>query len=138
MTDATIEMPDGRTLGYGDYGDPADVPVLWCHGGPGSRMEAKLAAPAAAARGFRLIGIDRPGYGLSTPRPGRSIEACVPDILAVADAVGADAFYVVGVSTGGAYAAATAAIAPERVLGAVLACALTDMRDEQARKAMTT
>ena len=136
MTDATIELPDGRTLGYADYGNPGDTAVLWCHGGPGSRLEAKPAGPVLASKGLRVVGIDRPGYGLSTPRPGRSIESCVPDILAVADAIGADEFYVVGVSTGGAYATATAAVAPERVRGAVLACALSDMRNEAAKKAM--
>jgi pimeloyl-ACP methyl ester carboxylesterase len=136
MSDATLEMPDGRTVGYADFGSAGDTVVLWCHGGPGSRLEAKFGAPAASALGFRIVGIDRPGYGLSTPRPGRSIEACVPDILAVADAVGADRFITVGVSTGCPYALATAAIAPDRVIGVVVACGLTDMRDEAANKLM--
>ncbi|MEY2425984.1 MAG: hypothetical protein QOI61_1556 [Actinomycetota bacterium] len=136
MSDATLEMPDGRTVGYADFGNAGDTVVLWCHGGPGSRMEGKFTAPEASALGFRIVGIDRPGYGLSTPRPGRSIEACVPDILAVADALGADRFITVGVSTGCPYALATAAIAPDRVIGAIVACGLTDMQDEASNKLM--
>lgn len=134
--DQTLELPDGRSLGYSDFGPADGVPVLWCHGGPGSRMEAASLAATATELGQRIIGFDRPGYGLSTPRPGRSIEACVPDTLALADHLGLDTFYIVGVSTGGAYALSTAAIAPNRVLGVVACCALTDMRDEEAKAKM--
>jgi pimeloyl-ACP methyl ester carboxylesterase len=134
MTETTIGLPDGRTLGYADYGPETGVAVLWFHGGPGSRFEPKSVAPAAAERGQRLIGFDRPGYGLSTPRPGRSIEACVPDTLALADHLGIETFYAVGVSTGGAYALSTAAIAPDRVLGVVACCALTNLRNVDVKK----
>ncbi|MEY2397452.1 MAG: hypothetical protein QOJ00_626 [Actinomycetota bacterium] len=137
MTDETLQLPDGRTIGYRDYGPADGAPVLWCHGGPGSRMEPRTVSAAASEVGQRIIGFDRPGYGLSTPRPGRTIESVVPDHVALADHLGVDAFYAVGVSTGGAYALATAAIAPERVLGVVACCALTDMRNEEARAAMT-
>jgi pimeloyl-ACP methyl ester carboxylesterase len=62
----TIRLADGRVTGFIDYGPATAVPVLWCHGGPGSRLEPAAFAPIAAAEGFRLIGIDRPGYGRST------------------------------------------------------------------------
>ncbi len=137
MAEGTIDLPDGRILGYADFAPDAPHAVLWSHGGPGSRLEPKIAGEQAAELGLRIIGVDRPGYGLSTPRPGRSIEACVPDILAVADHLGIDQFHVVGVSTGGAYSLATAAIAPSRVKGVVVCCGLTDMRDEEARASMT-
>ena len=86
-TRATLTMPDGRTVGYADFGPADGTPVIWCHGGPGSRLEPMQVAPEAAAAGFRMIGVDRPGYGLSTPRPGRSIADWVPDGLAVLDAL---------------------------------------------------
>jgi pimeloyl-ACP methyl ester carboxylesterase len=117
-----------------DYGPADGTPVLWCHGGPGSRFEPKATAAAASALGQRLVGFDRPAYGLSTPRPGRSIESCVPDTLALADHLGIEQFYAVGVSTGGAYALSTAAIAPDRVLGVVACCALTDLRNADIKK----
>ena len=100
----TILTPDRRTIGYDDYGPDDGVPVLWCHGGPGSRFEPMWLQDDAAAAGLRLVGIDRPGYGNSTPRPGRSIADGVADVLAVADHLAIDAFVTVGVSTGGAYA----------------------------------
>lgn len=128
VTEHETEAGDGRTIAFSDYGPEDGVPVLWNHGGPGSRLEPQLAAKAARAAGLRLIGIDRPGYGGSTPLPGRSIGGWAADALAVADALELKEFMVVGVSTGGAYAVATAAAAPERVIGLVTACAMTDQQ----------
>src|SRR5215831_2820481 len=119
----TLTVADGRTVGFVDYGPSNGAAVLWCHGGPGSRIEPAALAPVAASAGFRVIGIDRPGYGKSTPKPGRSIADWVPDGLAVADVLGIDAFIAVGCSTGGAYALALAARAPQRVRAVVACCA---------------
>ena len=130
MADGTITAADGRTVGFADYGPPDATAVLWCHGGPGSRLEPKGLEAFAGPMGFRLIGIDRPGYGLSSPKPGRSIADWVPDGLAVADHLGVDRFVAVGCSTGGAYSLALAALAPDRVLGAIPTCGLTDMRSD--------
>ena len=137
MDDGTITRPDGRTVGYATGGAPDGVGVLWCHGGPGSRLEPSELTGAAAAAGLLLVGIDRPGYGRSTPQPGRTIASWVPDALAVADHVGIDRFVTVGVSTGGSYAVALAALAPDRVLGAVPCGGMTDMRNEAVRATMS-
>jgi pimeloyl-ACP methyl ester carboxylesterase len=134
--DERIELPDGRTVGYADYGTRAETAVLWCHGGPGSRLEPQALAPVARAAGLRLIGIDRPGYGHSSPWPGRTVAQWVPDALAVVDHLGIDRFVCVGVSTGGAYALALASKS-ERVLGVVACCALTDMRWAEGKAMMT-
>lgn len=135
--DATIELADGRPVGFATYGRPDGTAVLWCHGGPGSRMEPAHLGAEAAAAGLLLIGIDRPGYGNSAPDPGRTIAGWVPDALTVADELGAGRFVAVGESTGGAYALALAALVPDRVLGAVACCAMTDMRWQQARCTMS-
>ncbi len=113
MKDDQLPLPDGRTVGYADYGSPEHTAVLWCHGGPGSRLEPQALAANASKAGLRLIGIDRPGYGRSTPQPGRTIGSWTPQALAVADRLGIERFAVVGVSTGGAYALALAANAPQ-------------------------
>lgn len=135
--DQTLCLSDGRTVGFVDYGAPADAAVLWCHGGPGSRLEPAFLQQDAIDNGLRIIGIDRPGYGLSTACPGRSIADWVSDALAVADHLGIESFVTVGVSTGGAYALATASIAPGRVLGVVACCSMTDMRDPVCRATMS-
>jgi hypothetical protein len=69
MANHQVQAADSRTLCFADYGDPSSVEVLCCHGGPGSRMEAKRSAELASAAGFRLIGIDWPGYGAASRRP---------------------------------------------------------------------
>jgi pimeloyl-ACP methyl ester carboxylesterase len=137
VADHTIELPDGRTVGFADYGPSDGTPALWCHGGPGSRLEPLQVASAAVDAGFRLIGIDRPGYGLSRPLPERTIADWVPEALTVMDYLDIDQFFAVGVSTGGAYALALAADEPDRVLGVVACCALTDMRWTEARATMS-
>lgn len=131
----TILVADGREVGVCDYGSTKDVAVFWCHGGPGSRLEPAFLSEDAAAAGLRLVGFDRPGYGLSPPRPGRTIPDVVSDLIGVADALSIERFVTVGVSTGGAYALATAALHPERVLGVVACCSMTDMRFGPARSA---
>lgn len=124
-------------MGFADFGAPNGTPVLWCHGGPGSRLEAVSLGEQAAAAGLRIVGIDRPGYGKSTPLPERTIGAWPSDGLAVADHLGLERFAVVGVSTGGAYSLALAAAAPARVLGAIACCALTDMRWAEGKAGMS-
>jgi pimeloyl-ACP methyl ester carboxylesterase len=132
MKNGTITMNDGRTVAFADYGTPSQTAVVWCHGGPGTRHEPSFVADAAAAAGLRLIGIDRPGYGSSTPQPGRTIGGWVPDALAVIDHLGIDRFLALGASTGGAYALALASQSP-RVIGAIACCAVSDMRWEEGR-----
>ncbi|MEP7045234.1 MAG: alpha/beta hydrolase, partial [Ilumatobacteraceae bacterium] len=139
LLDQTITLSTGRRVGVADFGSASTTTtsVLWCHGGPGSRLEPAHVADAARAAGMRLIGIDRPGYGLSPPQPGRTIGDWVPEALEVADSLGIDRFVTVGVSSGGAFALAVAALAPERVLGVVSCCALTDMRNRSCRATMS-
>ena len=132
-----IGLASGRTVGFADYGIPDATAVLWCHGGPGSRLDPAYLRREASEAGLRIIGIDRPGYGLSAPQPGRTIAGWVPEALAVADHLGIGQFAAVGTSTGGAFALALAALAPERVLGVVACCSMTDMRWPKGRATMS-
>src|SRR5258708_7816370 len=126
-------MRDGRSVGFAEFGAENGAAVLWCHGGPGSRLEPVHLDASAAAAGVRIVGVDRPGYGLSTPLPGRTVSGWASDALAVADHLGMSEFVTVGVSTGGAYALAVAALAPGRVRGVVACCSMTDMRWQPGR-----
>ncbi len=62
---------------------------------------------------------DRPGYGGSTPAPGRDIASAAADVAAVADALGIARFAVMGHSGGGPHALACGALLPERVVAVV-------------------
>ena len=113
--DRTFRLADGRSLGYREFGNPDGHPVFLFHGIPGSRCGAEIVTEQAEQRGLRIIGVDRPGIGLSTFQPNRSFLDWPPDVLALADSLGLDRFGVVGNSGGAAYVAACAARFPERL-----------------------
>jgi hypothetical protein len=56
MQDQRIWLADGRVAGFADYGPAAATAVLWCHGGPGSRIEPAHLAAQATQAGLRIIG----------------------------------------------------------------------------------
>lgn len=111
----TLQLPDGRTLGYAEFGDPRGAPAFFFHGIPGSRLQAQSVDRQAARAGIRIIGVDRPGIGLSTFQPGRTFLDWPADMSVLADRLELDRFAVVGISGGGAYVAACAYSMPERV-----------------------
>lgn len=115
-----IVLRDGRDLGYAEYGDPDGIPVFYFHGSPGSRLEAGFLGDAAARGGVRLIGVDRPGYGLSSFRKHRRLLDWPEDVVQLADALGIERFAVAGLSGGGPHVAACARMIPERVLAAAI------------------
>jgi pimeloyl-ACP methyl ester carboxylesterase len=115
-----VSLRDGRVLAYEQYGDPAGFPVLNCHGGMSSRLDAAPAHEAALAKGVRLVSPDRPGMGLSTYQPGRRLLDWPHDVRELTAALGIEHFAVMGWSAGGPYAAACAARLGDRVTAAAL------------------
>ncbi|HEX3723151.1 MAG TPA: alpha/beta hydrolase, partial [Nitrolancea sp.] len=113
--DRTFRLNDGRLLGYREFGNPEGHPVFLFHGIPGSRRGAEIVTEQAAQRGLRIIGVDRPGIGLSTFQPDRTFLDWPPDVLSLANSLGFEQFAVVGNSGGAAYVAACAARFPERL-----------------------
>jgi pimeloyl-ACP methyl ester carboxylesterase len=115
-----IRARDGRTLhvqiGRGD----SERSVLVMHGTPGSSLLYGGWIEQATARDIRLVSYDRPGYGGSSPHPGRSVADCAGDVTAIADDLGVDRFGVWGWSGDGPYALACAAMLPDRVVAAAL------------------
>jgi len=115
-----VEVGDGRLLRVHDSAAGGDDPALvWHHGSPqtGALLEPVLAA--AARRGVRVVSYGRPGYGGSTPSPGRDVASAAGDVAAVADALGLSRLAVMGASGGAPHALACAALLPDRVVGAV-------------------
>jgi pimeloyl-ACP methyl ester carboxylesterase len=111
-----ISAADGRTLKVLEDGQPDGRAVFVLHGTPGARLLYGKHVTDARARGIRLIGYDRPGYGGSTRRPDRSVGDVAGDVAAIADALGIDRFGVWGHSGGGDPALACAALLPQRVV----------------------
>jgi pimeloyl-ACP methyl ester carboxylesterase len=119
--DGAIELPDGRLLGYAQYGDPDGDVILWFHGTPGARLQVPPEiGDEGTARGFRIISVERPGNGQSTPHLYRRIKHSARDIAAFADAMALDRFAIVGLSGGGPYVLACAHELPDRVAAAAV------------------
>jgi pimeloyl-ACP methyl ester carboxylesterase len=114
----TVETADGRTLALEEAGDPAGLPVLVHNGTPNSRHLYPPNVADAAQRGLRLIGYDRPGYGGSTPQPGRTIADCAADVRAICDSLGLTRLAMWGISGGGPHVLACAALLPGLVSAA--------------------
>jgi pimeloyl-ACP methyl ester carboxylesterase len=115
----TIQTPDGRELRVVRAGAPDGRPVVYQMGTPTSRLVFPAHAALALRLGIRLVSYDRPGYGASTPRPGRVVADSADDVEAIADALGLDRFGLWAFSGGPPFVLAVAARIPERVTGVV-------------------
>ena len=111
----TVHTRDGRMLAVEDCGDPASRPVLVHMGTPNSRHLYGRNVRDAAERGLRLIGYDRPGYGESSPHPGRTVADCAGDVRTICAELGIDRLAMWGISGGGPHVLACAALLPDLV-----------------------
>ncbi|HEX5365920.1 MAG TPA: alpha/beta hydrolase [Acidimicrobiales bacterium] len=110
-----VPVAGGRRVAVDDVGDPEGVPVVYLHGTPDSRGSRHPDDALASAAGVRLLALDRPGYGGTSPLPGGAGDPDWPavvatDVAAVLDAVGAERAAVLAWS-GGALAGLAAAAA---------------------------
>ena len=119
-SERTLSLPDGRLIGYAEYGEPNGRPVLFFHGTPGSRILGADANQLAAEAGIRLIALERPGYGLSDDRRGHLVSDWPADAAFAAGQFGLQRFAVAGVSGGAPYALACAASLGDRITAVTL------------------
>ncbi|CAN6674577.1 hypothetical protein TRVA0_057S00320 [Trichomonascus vanleenenianus] len=117
--DQTISLPDGRTLGYAEYGSQTGYPLLYFHGYPSSRLEGRAMDDVARRLNIRVISPDRPGFGLSSIQPHRKILDWPEDVEALASHLGLSRFALLGGSGGSPYALACAYVLPRDMLSAV-------------------
>ncbi|HLX33544.1 MAG TPA: alpha/beta hydrolase [Gaiellaceae bacterium] len=124
MSELDITLADGRKLHVHDEGDPRGFPVVFHHGTPASGRLHPHDIEDARAKGIRLIGFDRAGYGRSDAHFGRSFGDVAADVAGMLDALGADRFATWGHSGGGPHALACAALLPHRCAAAATLASL--------------
>jgi pimeloyl-ACP methyl ester carboxylesterase len=114
----TITTSDGRELEVLAAGPSDGLPLVFHHGTPGGVAVYAPMLAAAAERGLRLVLYARPGYGDSTPQPGRLVADAAGDVAAILDELDAPRFVTAGWSGGGPHAIACASLLPDRCLAA--------------------
>ena len=127
MRERDVSLADGSVLhayDSGHEGDDARLAVAWHHGTPNVGLPPEPLFATSDRLGIRWISYDRPGYGGSTPRPGRDIASAAADIAAVADALEIGSFAVMGHSGGASHALASAALLTSRVRSVLSVSAL--------------
>ncbi|KIW94693.1 uncharacterized protein Z519_04670 [Cladophialophora bantiana CBS 173.52] len=124
-TSDSLLLPDGRKLGYTQYGSLTGRAVFFIHGHPGSRFEGAHLHNLGLKLGARIITPERPGMGLSSPQPGRTLLNCPKDVEHLANHLKLESYGVLGVSGGGPYALACAYALPRDKLKCVsIVCGL--------------
>jgi pimeloyl-ACP methyl ester carboxylesterase len=112
-----VPVREDRVFGVAEFGAPhAEQTVLWFHGTPGARRQ--IPEPArryADEHGIRLIGMDRPGVGLSTAHLYHRLLEFTDDLALALNRLGVNRFSVVALSGGAPYALAAAHAFPDRV-----------------------
>ncbi|MEQ1755797.1 MAG: alpha/beta hydrolase [Micropepsaceae bacterium] len=112
-----LTLPDGRKLAYRDYGPGGGIPNIFFHTTlHASLLQAEATVPAIAA-GMRLIAVDRPGFGHSTPAKIYDFDSVALDVEALLHQLGLGQVALSGSGVGGAFALALA-----RRLGARVVC----------------
>jgi pimeloyl-ACP methyl ester carboxylesterase len=114
----TVPAAGGRSLDVLVTGPPDGLPLVFHHGTPGGVAVYPPMAAAAAGRGLRLVLYARPGYGGSTPAPGRLVADAAADVATIMDKLGATRFVTVGWSGGGPHALACARLLSRRCMAA--------------------
>ncbi len=114
----TVPAADGGTLDALTVGPADGLPLVFHSGTPAGLVSYGPMTDTAAALGLRIVQYSRPGYGRSTPRPGRLVADAAADVAAILDHLGAGQFVTAGWSGGGPHALACAALLPGRCLAA--------------------
>ncbi|MGE0220304.1 alpha/beta fold hydrolase [Mycolicibacterium sp.] len=116
--EGNVAVGSDRRIGFAEFGDPQGRAIFWLHGTPGARRQVPVEARLyAESNRIRLIGVDRPGIGSSTPHEYGSVLDFAEDLRTIADTLGIDRMEIIGLSGGGPYTLACAAAMPDRVVG---------------------
>jgi pimeloyl-ACP methyl ester carboxylesterase len=102
-------------LAVDETGAPSGTPIFFFHGWPASRLQGSGFGVEGRELGARILSPDRPGIGLSSHQPGRTLLDWPPLIREIARQLRIERFRVLAISGGGPYALATAHALPEMI-----------------------
>lgn len=98
-----IQIEENAYLNVEDFGE--GQPIVFLHGWPANNKMFEYQAQHVVNNGYRYIGIDHRGFGLSdTTASGYGYDTIVDDVQKVVDELNLRNYVVVGFSVGGALA----------------------------------
>lgn len=121
----TIQLPDGRTLAYREFGPADGSPLIFLPGAGCGRLMRFGDDSLLAASGVRLISVDRPGLGSSTADADKSLRSVASDLAHLIAAVSDQPVGVIANSQGAPFGLALAR--HEQVRSLVLASPIDDL-----------
>jgi pimeloyl-ACP methyl ester carboxylesterase len=120
VVDTSMQTRDGRTVAWTETGVADGTVLLRMPGTPGSRWSIRADRTPWHDRGLRVITTERPGFGASTPLPGRGHAQPADDVAGILDHLGIDSVALIGGSGGGPHVLAFSARHPDRVKAATV------------------
>lgn len=129
-TEAYASLP-GVRLFYRDTGGRG-TPVVFMHSATGSSAVWEHQIPAFTKAGYRVIALDRRGWGRSVadqtgPQPGTAAD----DLVALLDHLKIDRIHLVGTAAGGFVAVDFTLSFPQRLRSVVIANSIGGVQDEE-------
>lgn len=130
--DNTITLADDRKLGFLQCGDLNGFPCLYFQGFPGSRLHALDFDKVAEHSGCCLIGVDRPGQGLSTFNH-YTLSTWVDDIKHLLNELNIDKVSIIAHSGGAPFALSCAHLLPDRIRNIALVSPLAPTTSQKTK-----
>lgn len=127
-----------------EYGAKDGEPVVFFHGFPGSHIQASLLDSIGQDIGARVLAVDRPGYGFSSPIETDNLTNFVKQLGKTLEELKLQEFFLVGVSGGNAAALSAASFFKDKVKGLASVCGVAPLKlapetyPEKPRKWLTS
>ena len=126
-----VETPEGL-IHYRERGPSSGPVLLLLHQTPSNSEQYSASLPLFAARGYRTIAMDTPGFGMSDPPAAKPahMQWFASRVVQLLDGLGVDRAHIFGHHTGCTIALETAATYPERV-GKLACFGFLALRDDE-------
>jgi pimeloyl-ACP methyl ester carboxylesterase len=136
VSEHRLRRPDGRVVAWTTWGN-GSIPMLAVPGTPGCRYGLRTDRAAWQQRDLFVIGTERPGFGASTPLPGRGFVEHADDLAVILDTIGLDSVHVSGGSGAAPHALTFAARHPDRVRAVTIVGGAAPCTDAEAKQMIT-
>jgi len=134
-----VQLKDGRYIGYKEFGHPNGKYIIFLfHGFPGSRLFCHPDNENAKELNVKIITIERPGFGLSSPHPGRTFLSWADDVAEFADLLHIEKFSIIAYSSGGPFGLSCLYKIPQRIISAAIVSSICPREVPDITKEMPT